>query len=44
MMYAAYIIDGKWDEDNVPAMLKPMIDEVVADLTKKLDGNEENKQ
>lgn len=35
MMYASYIIEGKWDIENTPPMLRPMIEELIADLTKK---------
>lgn len=35
MLYATFVIDGKWDINNIPAMFKPLVDELIAELTKK---------
>ena len=41
MLYASYIIEGKWDIENTPAILRPMIEEIVNEALKKPQDNEE---
>lgn len=41
MLYASYIIEGKWDIENTPDILRPMIQEIVDDALKKPEDNEE---
>lgn len=39
MLYATYVIDGKWDINNIPQLFKPLVEELIADLTKKPSDN-----
>lgn len=40
MLYASYVIEGKWDIENTPDILRPMIQEIVDDALKKPEDNE----
>lgn len=40
MLYASYVIDGKWDIENTPASIRPQIQEIVDNATKKPEDNE----
>lgn len=41
MLYASYVIEGKWDIENTPPSIRPMIQEIVDDALKKPEDNEE---
>lgn len=40
MLYASYVLDGKWDIENTPASIRPMIQEIVDEALKKPEEGE----
>lgn len=39
MLYASYILEGKWDIENTPASLRPQIQEIIDNAQKKPEEN-----
>ena len=35
MLYALYVLEGKWDINNVPAMIRPQVEQIMADILGK---------
>lgn len=35
MLYASYVLKGKWDIDNVPDLIKADVQQIIDDATKK---------
>lgn len=40
MLYASYVLEGKWDIENTPTSIRPQIQEIIDGATKKPEGNE----
>lgn len=40
MLYASYILEGKWEIENTPKILRPVIQEIIDNASKKPEGNE----
>ena len=39
MLYASYVLEGKWDIENTPASIRPMIQEILDEAQKKPEDN-----
>ena len=40
MLYASYVIDGKWDIDNIAPVFKTQVEELIAERAKKIEVGE----
>lgn len=39
-MYASYVMNGKITIESIPPMLKPLVEEMLAEMTKKPEDGE----
>lgn len=40
MLYASYILEDKWEIENTPKVLRPVIQEIIDNALKKPEDNE----